>query len=130
MDLFPFHLIVFLNYNDKDKEEVYTFLHEKIQNTKRLLDIIKVIDVAELEADRGTTFSNGPAQLIIMKDFDIKNLENICVLSHELEHVVWSAARYMGVVPSEDSEEFYMNLKDGLMFKVLKEINNDRDNIR
>lgn len=129
-ELLPFHVCILLNYSNKDKEAIYSYIESKITNKKRLLNIIKAIDSSDLDYDRGLTFSEGPAHVVIMKEFDIRNIENILVFSHEIQHVVWAVARFIGMTASEDSEEFYTNIQEGLAIKFLKQINGGKDNIK
>ena len=65
-----------------------------------------------------------------MREYIPDNINSLCVLVHELNHVSCIVGRYIGIIHTEDSEEFFTYLQDYLLGKILNIIKNGRDNIK
>ena len=120
LDLLPSSVMIFFNFKEKDKSEIYTFLQENIKTLTRSLSLIKKIDEINLDEDRGLSLESGPIQLIILRDFNSKTLEDVSLFNHEMQHLVYGIGNYIGATYSLDSEEFYTNIQENLSNKILK----------
>lgn len=129
LDIFPSKIFVFLGYKNKDKKEIYDKIGSKDLTSANVLKLVKLVDDLDLDTNYGQVISIESAHIIALKDFNLKNVIHIATLSHELNHVVWATARYIGLNPSEDSEEFYTYVQDYLLKKVLTEYKNVRSKL-
>jgi hypothetical protein len=120
LDLLPSSVMIFFNFKEKDKSDIYDFLQANIKTLTRSLSLIKKIDELNLDEDRGYSIESGPIQLIIIKDFNSKKFEDITLFNHEMQHLVYGIGNYIGSVYSTDSEEFYTNIQENLSNKILK----------
>lgn len=129
LELLPSSIFIFFNYKEKDKAEIYNILQNTLITATRALALIKKIDDVNLDEDRGLSFESGPVQVIILREFDIRNTESLTLLNHEMTHLVYGIGNYIGATFSNDSEEFYTNIQEYLTNKILKDYkNNVRNN--
>ena len=129
LEIFPVKNYIFLGYKNCDKEEIYKQLGKYIKTNTALLEIIRKVDECNLEQDQGQVISIGSVNVLSMREYIPDNINSLCVLVHELNHMSCNIGRYIGVIHTEDSEEFY--LRSGLLLgKVLNSIKNGKNNIK
>jgi hypothetical protein len=74
--------------------------------------------------------SIGSVNVLTMREYIKDDINSLCVLVHELNHMSCNIGRYIGINHSEDSEEFFTYMQDYLLGKVLKTIKDGKSNIK
>lgn len=129
-DIYPVKNFMFLGYKNEDKEKIYNTLSKLIKTNTALLEIIRKIDEVNLDVDQGQVMSIGSVNVLTMREYIKDDINSLCVLVHELNHMSCNIGRYIGINHSEDSEEFFTYMQDYLLGKVLKTIKDGKSNIK
>ena len=118
-DMYPFKFYIFINYIDKDEIKKLVKYKKGYEAHKQTIE--EQINGANLTTCTAITFYHETILGVILPPTKDK-IERFDSLNHELFHLVSKAGKTIGLVQSEDSEEFYAYLQGWLTKKIYPKI--------
>lgn len=113
--LYPFKFHIFLNINSV--EEIGDYVKLRLRKDKELFKS-ELQSISSSIKDEGFVYEYSGHIIVVCKKFD-DTPKCWDTLTHELTHAVFRAASYIGIKPSEDSEEFFSYMMGHLVNHII-----------
>lgn len=114
-DMYPFKFYIFINYSDKNEIKQNIKYQKGYEIHKETIE--EQINLSNLVTSTAITFYHETILGIILP-YTKNTIDRFDSLNHELYHLVSKAGKAIGLVQSEDSEEFYAYLQGWLTKKI------------